>query len=198
MLSIGKDLILSWKISTSRVDQINTRQAIVFRDGLGSQMFFDGNRVVSASLDGSVIDHQHAVLPMNLPDTGDDAPAGDLIIVKLPTGKLRQFQKPSARVEQFFDSLARQQLASCAVSGPGFFTAPLRHPLDGFSEHSGFRQHCLAVGQKIGRGRINAAGELDHDGSGRRGLPAAAGKPLVDLLQAVSSPESFGIHDDKG
>ena len=51
-------------------------------------MFLDGNRVVSASLNGSVIDYQHAVLPMNLADTGDDAPAWDVIIVKLPTGEL--------------------------------------------------------------------------------------------------------------
>ena len=99
MLPVGEYLILSRQIGAPGINQVDTGQAVLLRYRLRSEMFFDRNRVVGATLDGGVIDDQHAVAAVNLAHSRDDSSARNLVIVELPPGQLRKLEKTAAGVQ---------------------------------------------------------------------------------------------------
>ena len=50
-------------------------------DLLGAQVLLDGERVVGAALDGGVVGDDHALLPGDHADAGDDARARGVVLV---------------------------------------------------------------------------------------------------------------------
>ena len=163
MLSVSEHLVLSRQIGPTGIDQVNTGQTILFGDCLRPEMFFDCNRVVGAALDGGVVDHQHAVPTMNLSYARDDATAGDVVIVEVPTGQLGEFKKPGTGIQQSFNTFPGKQFAPGTVPFPSFFATTLRDSFYHLRQCSSLCQHEIAVGQKVRRSRINAAGEFAHE-----------------------------------
>ena len=73
MVAVRKHLILVWQIGTARVHQVDTRQVVLLRNFLRTQMLFDRHGVVGATLDGRVIAHHQAVNAFDAANAGDHA-----------------------------------------------------------------------------------------------------------------------------
>ncbi len=97
MIAIGKDLGLQRQERAARVDQINARQMVLLGDLLRAQMLLHRHRIVRAALDGRVVGDDHAVLPFDDADAGDDAGAGRIVVVHAVRGERGEFEKIASR-----------------------------------------------------------------------------------------------------
>src|SRR6266516_861388 len=97
---------------------------------LSAQVFLDGHGIVGATLDGSVIGDDHAFLPFDHADTGDDTCRRRLVLVHIPRRQWAKFQKGRVGVAEQLDTFAGQQLIALAMPGNGLFASALLHPFD--------------------------------------------------------------------
>ncbi len=117
MIAVGKHLVLHRQKGAAGIHQIEAGEAQPFGDGLGPQVLFHRERVVGATLHGGIVHHQHAEPPRDEPDAGDDAGGGHRLVIDLPGGQRREFEKGGARVQQLIDALAGQQFAAGLMTG---------------------------------------------------------------------------------
>lgn len=121
-------------------------------DLLRSQVFFDRDGVVGATLDGGIVAHDDAFPPGHTPDTGDQPRARCFAAVHAVCSERREFEERRAGVEQQVDPVSRQQFASRHVLGPSCLAATLRDlgkPLPQFrhqfTHHRGARDKLFAI-----------------------------------------------------
>ena len=69
------------------MDQIDAPQQVLARDLLGAQMLLHRHRIIRAAFDGQVVAHDHALAARHPPDAGDNAGAGNLVVVHAAGGK---------------------------------------------------------------------------------------------------------------
>ena len=108
VLAVGKYLFLQRQKGTPGIHQIDAWQAVFLGDGLGAALFLDCQRVVGAAFYGSVVDENHAFLAGDSADTGDNASAGNVVVIHLVGCQLGQFQKGRAGVQNSIETIPRQ------------------------------------------------------------------------------------------
>lgn len=72
MFAIGKDFVLIREVSATRIDEVDAGQAVLSRDLLRAQMFFDGDGVVGAAFDRGIVADDDALAPCDAADPGDE------------------------------------------------------------------------------------------------------------------------------
>ena len=112
MLAVGKYVGPMRKIGAAGIDQIDARQQVLARDLLGAQMLLHRHRIIRAAFDGRVVAHDHALAAGHPPDAGDNAGAGNLVVVHAAGGKRRQFKERGAWIDQRHHAVARQEFAA--------------------------------------------------------------------------------------
>ena len=118
VIPVGEHLILHRQKGAAGIHQIEAGETQPLSDGLGTQVFFHGERVVGTTLHGGVVHHQHAEPARDPADAGDDTGGGYRLVIDLPASQRRQFEKRGARVQQLIDALAGQQLATGLMAAP--------------------------------------------------------------------------------
>jgi len=112
VVAVGEDFGLVRQVGAAAVDQIDARQPVGLGNFLRAEMLLDRQRIVSAAFDRRVVAHDHRLAPGDAADAGDDPGARDLALVHVAGGKLADFEKRRARIEQPFDAVAGQQFAA--------------------------------------------------------------------------------------
>jgi hypothetical protein len=130
MLAVRKHLVLVGQIGAARIHQIDARQPVLLGDLLGAQVFLDRDRIVGATLHRGVIGDDHAFVPRNPADAGDEPGRGHVAAVHAMGGELGELEEGGAGVEKVADPLARQQLAARQVLLPRRRAATLLDRLD--------------------------------------------------------------------
>ena len=72
MVTIREDFILFRKITTARIDQIDTGQMVLICDHLGTLMLFDRHRIIGSTFHGRIVGNDHTFAPRDPADTGND------------------------------------------------------------------------------------------------------------------------------
>ena len=119
MVPVRKDLVLLRQVDTTRVNQVDARQAILGGNLLGTQVFLDREREVGATLDRGVVGDDHALMPHDPADAGDNTGGRCRTIVHTIGGKLGEFEKGRADVEQSAYPLTGQQFPPALMLGAG-------------------------------------------------------------------------------
>ena len=179
VVAVGEHVDLVRQVGAARVDEVDARQPVLAGDLLRPQVLLHRQREVGAALDRRVVADDHALAAGDPPDAGDDAGRGDVAVVHVPRGELRQLEERRAGIEQRAHALARQQLAAADVPGAGRLAAALLDDRDLGAEVGDERRHRVAVLRERrvarvepgfddghGRGRVGQAG----DGSGWPGI----------------------------
>ncbi|KWV85103.1 hypothetical protein PFLmoz3_05251 [Pseudomonas fluorescens] len=112
MLTVGEHLVLARQVGAAGVHQVDTRQAVLLGDGLGAQVFFNGQRVIGAAFDRGIVGHNHAFDAFHPADAGNHPGSRDVFAIHLVGGQLAQLEKRRTRIEQTVDTLAGQQFAA--------------------------------------------------------------------------------------
>ena len=111
VVTIRKDLVLSGQKSSTGVDQIHAREAIVHRDLLSAQVLLHRHRVVRAALHRRVIRHDDHLATADAADPGDNASPRRRVVVHPVTGQRRQLQEWAGVINESVDSLTGQQFS---------------------------------------------------------------------------------------
>ena len=207
VIAIRKHFILIRQVRTTGVHQINTRQIILLRDFLRTQMLLDRHRIVSAALDGGVVAHDDAFNAFDAAYARDDAGARGGMVIHVVSGQLRKFKKRRAGIEQLVHALARQQLATCSMLFTGFFATAERKLFDMGAQ---IIDHCLhggCIGRKLCRARVKLTLDDVHgfpcneQGSGLEIAvdiqPATiATDEAAGFMQAARATADFGARDE--
>ena len=82
VLAVGKHIGLQREKGSARIDEINTRQPVLERDLLRAEMLLDRHRIVSASLDGRVVGHDHDVTAGDTANARHDSGAGRFVLIE--------------------------------------------------------------------------------------------------------------------
>jgi hypothetical protein len=156
MLLVGKHVGVIRQVGTARIDEIDARQGVLARDFLSAQVLFHRHREIGAALDRGVVADDHAFASRDPPDAGDHSRTGNRIAVHAVSGKLRQLEERTSRIEQRPHALARQQLAARDVSRPRSVAAALLDGADAFPQIRDERRHRVAIVRKrrIARGKL--------------------------------------------
>ena len=125
VIAVGKHLILAWQMGAAAIDKINARQIVLLRDFLGAKMFFDGQRIIGAALDGGVIGDNDAFLTTYASYARDQPRRGNNVGINLIGGELRKLQKGRAGIDQLRHPIARQKFSARDVFLPRLGAAAL-------------------------------------------------------------------------
>ena len=93
VIAVWKHLVLLRQKRTAGVDEVDARQPVLESDLLSTKMLLDGDRMVRPALDRGVVCYDHALLPRNAADTGDDACAGHLAAIHAVSRHRRELEK---------------------------------------------------------------------------------------------------------
>ena len=93
VLAVGEDCSLLGEEGTAGVDEVDARQPVLERDLLGAQVLLDGDRVVRPTFHRGVVGHDHALVPGDPADAGDDACAGHFAAVHAVGRHRRQLEE---------------------------------------------------------------------------------------------------------
>ena len=116
---IGKDVVLEWEEGAAGIDEVDAGEVVLFGDFLGAEVFFDGEGVVGAALDGGVVGDDDAGVAGDEADAGDDAGGWDVIVVDAIGGEGAEFEEGGCGVEEELDALAGEEFAAGAVAFDG-------------------------------------------------------------------------------
>ena len=141
MLAIGEDFVLHRQEGTTRIDQVNARQVILFSNFLGAQVFLDGKRVIGTALDGRIIGDNHAIDVADLPDARYEACGWHFVVIETVSRELSDLEERRATINDRTNSIAWQQFASRQMPVAGAFTATCRDLLTYLFEI--FRQFAI-------------------------------------------------------
>ena len=169
VVAVGEDLGLQRQEGAAGVDEVDARQPVLLGDLLRAQVLLDREREVRAALDGRVVGDDHALLPLDDADAGDDARAdGASPSYMSQAASARELEERRARVDEPVDPLARRQLAARAV--------PLERPL-------------AAAARDLRRALAQLGDELLHPRpAARRRRPSPRSTCEVSTATAVSLP----------
>ena len=81
VITIRENIILFRKESSSTINQIDTRQLVLFSNFLGTKVFLDSDGVVGSSLVGEVVAENHTLLAVHHTDTSNHIARGHTVIV---------------------------------------------------------------------------------------------------------------------
>ena len=118
---IGENVFLIRQEGTAGIHQRDNRKTVLPGNLLGAHVLARGHAEIGAALNGSVIGDDHALAALDHTDAGDDAATRWHAIIFVQPGKLPDFQKGGARVDQPLDPFPRQDLALLHVSVPCLF-----------------------------------------------------------------------------
>jgi hypothetical protein len=112
MIPVRKNIILLWQKGTCRVDHVNARQIVLFRNLLGPQVLLYRDRVVGTSLITVIVGDHHALLATNTTYARDDVSAGNALLWLhiLVACELPNLDEGRTLVQYCVDPLSRQQL----------------------------------------------------------------------------------------
>src|SRR5487761_309136 len=111
MLAVGKHFVLRRQERAAALHEVHARQPVLARDLLRAQMLLDGDRIVSAALDGGIVGDDDALAAADSADAADDARASDAAAVHAVGGELRQLEERAAGIQEYLDALAGGELA---------------------------------------------------------------------------------------
>ena len=115
-------------------------------DFLGPQVFLDGDRIVSAALNGRVIRNHNSPMTLDGPHTRDNPGARRFIAVH-PIGCERtEFQEWCSRIEQRADSIPYEHFAARGVTLPRLFATAQSNRVVPFPEFRHKLHHGVAIG----------------------------------------------------
>jgi hypothetical protein len=146
VLAVGKDVGLVRQIRAAGIDQIDARQPVLPRHFLRPQMLLHRHRIIGATLDRCVVADDHALLPLDTPDAGDDRRRMNVVVVHPVSRQRRQLQKRRPRIEQPVHPLARQQLPALHVSLTRALVAALCRSRDARAQFGGQLRHRGRIG----------------------------------------------------
>ena len=115
MVAIGEHLGLQRQECATGIHQVDAGQVVLERNLLGTQVLFDGYRVIGATLDRGVVGQDHHLFALHHTDAGHDAGRRFLAVVHFPRCQGAKFQKGSVGVHQPVDAVPCQHLASAAM-----------------------------------------------------------------------------------
>ena len=99
MLPVGEDLILPGQERAARIDKVEAGQPVLERYLLRAQVLFHGQRVVRPALDGRVVCDDHAQLPGDATDPGDDPGSRRFVVVHAEGGEWRELEEGRAGIQ---------------------------------------------------------------------------------------------------
>jgi hypothetical protein len=106
VLLVREDVQLAGQVGSTRLDQVDTGQAVLPGDLLSTQVLLDSDRVVGASLDGRVVGNNHALDAVDATNTGNDSSCRDLVLVKLMSSKLTNLEERRSIVQQAINTIS--------------------------------------------------------------------------------------------
>ena len=115
MFAVGEDIRLQGQESAAGVDQVDAREAVFECDFLRPQVFLDRDGIVGAALYRRVIGDDHAFFALDAADACDDAPGGDVVVVKRMTPQLSDLEKRRSLVQESVYAVPGQQLSAAEV-----------------------------------------------------------------------------------
>ncbi len=154
VIAIREHIVLIRQIRTARVDEVDARQMIFGGDFLRPYVLFDGDRIVRPALDRRVVADDHALLPRDAANAGDDTRARRVVVVHAIGRELRELEKRRAWIEQFLDALTRQQFAAARVFIARRLPAAQREFLDLRAKIGDQRFERRRIGAEVVRARI--------------------------------------------
>ena len=177
MIAIGEHLGLERQERAAGIDEIDARQTVLQRDLLGADVLFHRQGIVGSSLDRCVVGDDQDLPSRHAADAGDDAGRRRPVVVEIPCGERRQFQKRRTGIEQLVDALADRQLPLGAVPLEVFLAAAesrLGGPRPQLRDE---RDHAAAVALEVIRSRIDVRRQPIHqtDACDMRGIIAVTG-----------------------
>ena len=146
---VGENFGLHRQKRATRIDQVNARQQIFDRDLLRAKMLLHGHRKICAAFHSRVVGDDHCLAAVDSADAGDDARGRRVAVVHIECGQRRQLEKWTAGVEQFFDAVAREQLAAFDVTLARGGGAALANALDVVAQALDQRVHRVAVAAEL-------------------------------------------------
>ena len=164
MLAIREDLSLQRQERAAGVHEIDTRQPVVERDLLRPEVLLHRDRVVGASLDGSVVGHDQNFAARDASDASDDACRRSFVVVKIPGCERGQLEEWRALVEQLVDPFAHRQLALGAMPLNVLRPAPLLDDGDPIAQLGGQFGHSRGVRPKELGVDVDVSFEKIHGG----------------------------------
>ena len=163
MVAVGKDLVLSRQVGAARIDQVDAGQVVLARDVLRAEVLLDGEREVGAALDCRVVGHDDALGPRDRADPRDQPRRRDVLVVDLVGGKLGEFEKRRAGIDQAVDALPREHLARGRdMALPRPLSAPLGDGRDDPVELGHRALHRRAIGFERLGAPVDRASYLRH------------------------------------
>ena len=124
VITVGKDLILIGQVGPSAVDQIDAGQVVFLGNFLSAQVFFDGNRIVGATLYRRVVADDHHLMPGHPTDARDHTGARRGIVIHIVGGCRTNLKKWGAGIKQPGNPVAGQHFAPAQMPIPRFLPAP--------------------------------------------------------------------------
>jgi hypothetical protein len=109
-------------------------------------VLLDGHGEVGAPFDGRVVGDDHHFAPGDAADARDDAGGGRVVVVQIPGGQRRQFEKRGVGIEEQADAFAHGQLALLAVALEIARAAALSRAGVALAHFLHEREHARAVG----------------------------------------------------
>src|ERR1700730_18575441 len=119
---------------------------VLDRNLLSSEMLLDGDRVIRAALDRSVVSDDQDLAAGNTPDARDDSRAWRLAVIHFEGRQRRELEKGGARVDELADPLANRQLTLFAMTLKIFRSAALARVGDVASQVGHESAHPVLVG----------------------------------------------------
>ena len=119
VLAVGEDFVLSREERSARVDEVEAGEPVLEGDLLRAQVLLHRERVIGAALHRRVVRDDHALVPADAADPGDDPRAGGFVVVHAERGEGRELEERRARVEEPLDALAREELPRLRVTFAG-------------------------------------------------------------------------------
>ena len=168
---VGEDVGLERQERAARVDQVDGREPVLERDLLGADVLLDGQGVVGPALDRRVVRHDDHASAVDEADACDDSGRGDVVPVHALRRKRRELEERAPLVEETVDALAREELSTLLVLGPGLLGPALadarEHPLERCAEGP----VVVAVPSEPVRGRVDPGRKDVHRASARGSGP---------------------------
>ena len=193
MIAIGEHLGLERKKRSTRVDQIDARQAILERDLLRPEMLLDRDREVSPAFDRRIVGDDHHLSPGDAAQARHQTGGRGVAVVHVPSGQGRELEKRRPGVDEAVDPLSDRQLALLPVARLRLCTPALASQRQVVVQLGDQTLHRLAVGAEL---RIVCSDlRLDDVHRSWRGPGSATGSPAAAVgLVPARGTSPYGVH----
>lgn len=135
VILIGEDIILSWEIGTTGVNEVHAWQMVLLCDFLRAQMLLDCDRIVRATLHGGIVRDDDAELIVDEADTCHHTACWHFFLaIELIPSELRELHERAARIKQFRNAVAHSELATFFEFRMRVLRTTFKHLIDDFLE----------------------------------------------------------------